>query len=211
MTMDGKIATRTGASRWITDEAARERVHQDRNRYAGIMVGVGTVLADNPMLDCRIENGRNPVRIVCDSTLRTPIASRLVATANEIPTIILTLRDDKGSIQPYLAKNCKIITVPIGKGGKLDLEYGLKKVAEMGIDSILLEGGATLNASMLRTGLVQKVQAYIAPKIFGGKDAPSPVAGLGVSSPADAYKLINTKTTILGVDILIESEVELVK
>ena len=211
MTTDGKIATRTGASRWITGPEARNRVHADRHRYSGIAVGVGTVLTDDPMLDCRTEKDpKNPVRIIFDSTLRTPLTSRVVVTANQIPTILVTAITDKKLHEPFLATSCTILPVPI-LGDRLDLQVALKLLGEMGIDSILLEGGATLNASMLAAGLVQKVQTYIAPKIFGGKDAPSPVAGLGVDIPDNAYKLKNTKTTVLGEDILIESEVELVK
>lgn len=208
MTADGKIATRTGVSRWITGAEARNRVHADRNRIAGIMIGVGTVLADDPMLDCRTEKDpKNPIRIVCDSTLRLPISSRIVATAGQIPTILLTSIVDEKIHEPYLASGCTVLPVP-RKNDKLDLEFGLKLLGAMGIDSILLEGGATLNASMLEARLVQKVQTYIAPKIFGGKNAPSPVAGIGVDIPDNAYILKNTKTTILGEDILIESEVD---
>ena len=208
MTADGKIATRTGVSRWITGAEARNRVHADRNRIAGIMIGVGTVLADDPMLDCRTEKDpKNPIRIVCDSTLRLPISSRIVATAGQIPTILLTSIIDEKIHEPYLASGCTVLPVP-RKNDKLDLEFGLKLLGAMGIDSILLEGGATLNASMLEARLVQKVQTYIAPKIFGGKNAPSPVAGIGVDIPDNAYILKNTKTTILGADILIESEVD---
>ena len=207
MTADGKIATKTGASRWITGVVARNRVHEDRHRYSGIMVGVGTVLADDPMLDCRLEHGKNPTRIICDSMLRTPVSSRIMETATQIPTVILTTSVNTERHKSYLEKGCKIVSIP-SKNGRLDLEIGLQLLGEMGIDSILLEGGATLNASMLEAGLVQKVQTYLAPKIFGGITAPTPVAGLGVESPDHAYQLINTKTTILGADILIESEVD---
>ena len=208
MTADGKIATRTGASRWITGAEARSRVHADRHRYAGIMVGVGTILADDPMLDCRTEKDpKNPIRIIFDSTLRTPITSRVVETAGQIETFLITTCLDQKIHDPYEAKGCIVLPVP-RKNGKLNLEFGLKLLGNMGIDSILLEGGATLNASMLEAGLVQKVQTYIAPKIFGGKNAPSPVAGIGVDIPDNAYRLKNTKTTVLGADILIESEVD---
>ena len=208
MTADGKIATRTGAARWITGAAARAQVHADRHRYTGIMVGIGTVLADDPMLDCRTEKDfKNPIRIICDSTLQTPITSKVVATAKQIPTVILTACADSKLHEPYLGAGCTIISVPL-KGDHLNLAFGLCELGKMGIDSILLEGGATLNAAMLAAKLVQRVQTYIAPKIFGGKEAPSPIAGLGVDTPDNAYKLINPKTTVLGGDILIEAEVD---
>ena len=206
MTADGKIATHTGASRWITGEIARAKVHKDRHRYTGIMVGVGTVIADDPMLDCRIENGKNPTRIICDTTLRTPVDSRVIRTAVAIPTILLSACTDVTKHYPYTTAGCQIITVPL-KGDQLDLQVGMKILAEIGIDSILLEGGATLNASAMEAGVVQKVQTYIAPKLFGGRAAPTPIAGLGVDHPDQAYRLKNRQITVLGEDILIESEV----
>ena len=207
MTSDGKIATYTGASRWITGEDARKRVHEDRHRYAGIMVGVQTVIIDDPMLDCRIENGKNPIRIICDTTLRIPLTSRIIKTAKTIPTYLVTACTDKTKQQLYLGAGCKIMIVPL-KADKLDLQEMMRMLAEVGIDSILLEGGATLNASSLEAGIVQKVQTYIASKLFGGRSAPTPIAGLGVDHPDEAYQLKNRKITILGEDILIESDVD---
>lgn len=207
MTTDGKIATHTGASRWITGNFARRRVHEDRNLYTGIMVGVGTVLTDDPMLDCRIEGSKNPIRIICDTTLRTPINARIIETAKTIPTILLTAIADKKSHQQYIDVGCLVMTVPL-KEDKLDLQVAMKILAENGIDSILLEGGATLNASALEAGIINKVQTYIAPKLFGGLSAPTPIAGLGVDYPHQAYMLKNRKITVLGEDILIESEIK---
>lgn len=206
MTSDGKIATHTGASRWITGPVARTRVHEDRKRYTAIMVGVGTVIADDPMLDCRIENGRNPIRMICDTTLKTPLDSRVVQTAKDIPTWIATTNENAAQHELYRAHGCKVMMVN-AKDGRLDLGSLMLKLGELGIDSILLEGGATLNASVLESGMVNKVQTYIAPKLFGGATAPTPVAGSGVAHPNQAYRLKNQKITILGEDILIESEV----
>ena len=206
MTSDGKIATRTGASRWITGYEARKKVHEDRHRYAGIMVGVGTVIADDPMLDSRIEGSKNPIRIICDTTLRTPMGSRIIKTAESIPTILLSACTDVTRHHPYTNAGCQIITIPL-RDHKLDLRVAMNILAEIGIDSILLEGGATLNASAMEARVVQKVQTYIAPKLFGGESAPTPIAGLGVDHPDQAYRLKNSKVTLLGEDILIESEV----
>ena len=206
MTSDGKIATHTGSSRWITGESARTKVHEDRHLYSGIMVGVGTVIADDPMLDCRIKGGRNPIRIICDTTLRTPHNSRIIETAESIRTILITACTDEIKHQLYISVGCRIMTVPL-KDAKLDLQVAMRILAEEGIDSILLEGGATLNASALDAGIVNKVQTYIAPKLFGGASAPTPIAGRGVNHPDQAYILKNRKITILGEDILIESEV----
>lgn len=207
MTMDGKISTVTGQSKWITGEMARKNVHQDRNQYTAIMVGIGTVIADNPMLDCRIENGRNPIRIICDSNLRTPIVSNVVKTAKSIRTIIATTKADTDSYKVFLDNNCEILVVP-SKDRLIDLQKLMLKLGEMNIDSILLEGGSTLNYSALEGRIVHKVQCYIAPKLFGGDISESPVGGKGFSKISNAVKLKNSTITQIAEDILIESEVD---
>lgn len=205
MTMDGKIATRTGASRWITGEAARRRVHRDRHRYTAIMAGVGTVLADDPMLNCRIKGGKNPVRIICDTHLRTPLTSQIVRTAGEIPTILATCAEPS-LYGPYLDAHCQVWTLP-ERDGHVDLDALMDRLGSAGIDSVLLEGGGTLNWAALESGIVQRVQAYVAPKLFGG-DAKSPVEGQGVALPDQAVALKNTRILRVGKDILLESEVD---
>ncbi len=207
MTMDGKIATQTGLSRWITGEVARHKVHQDRHRYSGIMVGVGTVLQDNPMLDCRLSNSKNPIRIICDSQLRTPLDSNVVTTALKIPTILATCCTDTKRHEPYLSAGCRILTIS-PKHNRVNLNELMKLLGAEGIDSIMLEGGGTLNWAALESGMVHKVQAYIAPKLFGGATAKTPISGLGIGNPEHAVRLKNTTITSLGEDFLIESEVE---
>ncbi|MGI6013412.1 MAG: bifunctional diaminohydroxyphosphoribosylaminopyrimidine deaminase/5-amino-6-(5-phosphoribosylamino)uracil reductase RibD [Oscillospiraceae bacterium] len=207
MTMDGKIATRTGASKWITGEAARKRVHADRHRYSAIMVGVGTVLADDPLLTCRVPEGKNPVRIVCDTHLRTPLTAQIVTTAATVKTIFATACLDSAKQRPYLDAGCEIIPVS-ERNGHLDLMQLMQRLGEDGIDSILLEGGGTLNWSALESGIVNRVQAYLAPKLFGGTGAPSPIGGMGVQTPANAVRLCRPVITQIGEDILIESEVQ---
>ena len=205
MTMDGKIACYTGKSQWITDEAARENVHHDRLKHMGIMVGVGTVLADNPMLTCRIEGGKHPVRIICDTNLRTPIDSNIVCTAKEIPTIIAC---SKGDTAEFEAMGCQIVKVP-EKDGYVDLKQLMVILGrDYKIDSILLEGGGQLNWSAMKSGIVSKVQAYIAPKIFGGKGAPTAVSGIGAASPDECVMLYDRQIKTIGDDILIESRVK---
>ena len=206
MTMDGKIATNTGKSKWITGEAARQRVHEDRHRYSAIMVGIGTILSDDPMLTCRLQNRKNPVRIICDTHLRTPITSNVVATAFQAKTVICTACTDSKKHKAYLDEGCEIITLPI-KNGHIDLNILMTELGKKNIDSILLEGGSTLNWSALESGIVNKVQAYIAPKLFGGNDSKSPIGGAGLDDPKDAFRLINPKVTCYDDDILIESEV----
>ncbi len=207
MTMDGKIATTTGASQWITGEEARRRVHEDRHRYRGILVGVGTVLADDPQLTCRIPNGRNPLRIVCDSQLRTPLHAQLVRTAKEVPTLLATCCADEETLAPYRASGCEILSLPCAEDGHLDLKALLSALGQRQVDSLLVEGGATLNWSFLQHGLVQKVQCYLAPKLFGGATAKSPIGGIGVPLPDRAFPLSSPRIMPLGRDLLLESEV----
>ena len=120
MTMDGKIATVTGASKWITSEAARADVQQQRHRFSGIMVGVGTILADDPLLTCHMENGKNPVRIVCDTQLRTPLQAQVVATAKQIPTILATCCADPKRQAIYRQAGCRVICLD-KRNGHIDL------------------------------------------------------------------------------------------
>lgn len=206
MTIDGKIATVSGKSKWITGEMSRENVHNDRNKYSAIMVGVGTVLADNPLLTCRIKDGRNPIRIICDTNLKTPLNSQIVSTANYIPTIISTCNLDKEEQDLYRFKGCEVIVVS-KKDGHVNLNELMVCLGKMNIDSILLEGGASLNWSALESKIVNKVKTYIAPKIFGGISAKSPIGGCGIDLPDNGIKLTTPKITLLGEDVLLESEV----
>lgn len=207
MTMDGKIAAYTGKSQWITSEAAREYVHAQRHNYRGIMVGVQTVLEDDPMLTCRLEGKRNPIRIICDSQLRTPLDCKIVKSAKDVDTIIATCLEDNDKIKAYESMGVTVIVVKKNKDGKVSLPELMDELGKRKIDSIMVEGGATLNWSLLEAGLVNKVQAYIAPKLLGGATAKSPVAGLGFENPDLAVKLINSQIISLGEDFLIESEV----
>ena len=206
MSADGKIACHNGQSRWITGEQARHHVHLLRNRYAAIMVGVETVLADDPELTCRLENGHNPLRIVCDSQLRTPPSAKLVATASKVPTVIATCVPDASRHQPYLDSGCQVWALP-EKDGRVNLEALLVRLGEQKIDSLLVEGGGQLNWSLLEGGLVQRVYTYIAPKILGGATAKSPVSGQGVDNPQQAFSLRLLSTQQLGADLLLESEI----
>ena len=236
MTLDGKIATRDGFSKWITGEAARENVHKDRNKYSGIMAGIGTVFKDDPMLNCRVLGGRNPVRIICDSKLRIPETSQIVKTAGEIPTLIAcaipeNMADQVKENQELYEKikllnraGCQVILCGSGAGEKTDLKllmrllgnpalrtnqpYWKNAETKEPVDSILLEGGAVLNEAALKAGIVHKVQAYVAPKIFGGEAAKTPVGGFGVRMPDEAYALKNIEISRLGGDILIEGQVK---
>ncbi|MGO4963601.1 bifunctional diaminohydroxyphosphoribosylaminopyrimidine deaminase/5-amino-6-(5-phosphoribosylamino)uracil reductase RibD [Anaerovoracaceae bacterium Sow4_D4] len=213
MTLDGKIATRTGASKWITGEAARNHVHQLRGRYAGILAGIGTVLADDPMLNCRIDGAHQPLRIILDSHLRIPMGSRLVRSAKEYPLLIVcneSTRDrEEGTnrIQKLEEAGAKIWALP-EKNGHPDLNVLMQRLGEEKIDSVLIEGGGTVNEAVLKAHIVHHVYAYIAPKIFGGEDAKTPVEGSGIRLPQECAKLRLAKITVLLNDMLLEYDVE---
>lgn len=206
MTMDGKIATHANHSKWISGTQARERVHQTRHAVSAIMVGVQTILQDDPLLTCRIENGKNPIRIVCDTNLRTPLTSQIVKTANSIRTYIATTCQDEKRLAPYREQGCQFIQVG-KKESHIDLVELMRILGSMGMDSVLIEGGAHLNWSALHQRIVDELQVYIAPKIFGGI-AKTPVSGEGVEYPDEAIQLNTYAVTKLGEDYLIESEVK---
>lgn len=205
MTVDGKIATYTGASKWISCEESRLKVHELRNEFSAIMVGIGTVMKDDPMLNCRMENGKNPIRIICDTHLKLPLTSNIAKTARSIETFIATCQTDDAKMLPYKNLGCKFITVD-KKDELIDLNQLMLKLGEMDIDSVLLEGGGRLNWSALNQRIVQETAVFIAPKIFGGK-ALTPISGVGVSKPGDAVKLNPYSFSKVGSDFLIESEV----
>lgn len=205
MTMDGKIATYAHNSQWISGEESRKKVHETRHAFSAIMVGVNTVIRDNPMLTCRIENGINPLRVICDTNLRTPLDSRVVETADSVPTCIFTACDDELKKEPYIKRGCKLINVS-RRENHTDLSEVMKILGSMEIDSVLLEGGGALNWSALKQQVVDEVQTYVAPKIFGGAGA-SPVGGEGVEFPKDAVMLRPYSVSQIGEDYLIESEV----
>ncbi|MEO1816184.1 MAG: bifunctional diaminohydroxyphosphoribosylaminopyrimidine deaminase/5-amino-6-(5-phosphoribosylamino)uracil reductase RibD [Acetobacterium sp.] len=203
MTLDGKIATHTGKSKWITGEEARQAVQQTRSEVTGIMVGVNTILQDDPQLTCRIEGGKNPSRIICDTHLRTPLTAQVVATARKIPTYLATCSRDQNKIKRFEIMGCKILTVPPA-GDHLDLRELMTQLGQEGIDSILLEGGGTLNFSALKSGIVNQLQVYLAPKIFGGAAAKTPVEGPGLEDPGEAFQFTDRKIKIFGDDICLE-------
>lgn len=207
MTADGKIATCEGKSKWITGEAARLDVQKSRHRYAAIMAGVGTIIADDPMLNCRLAGGNSPVRIICDTHLRTPEKAKVVETAGEFETLIATCCTDKEKHLQYLKKGCQILVLT-EKDGHVDLKELMKELGKRKIDSVFLEGGGWLNYSALQSGIVNKVQCYMASKIFGGADAKSPVEGRGVRLPEEGFRLKNRRIREIGEDILIEWEAE---
>lgn len=206
--LDGKIATKTGESKWITGEESRRMVHELRKEYSAIMVGTNTVIEDNPELTCRIEEGVNPIRIVVDSTLRIPVMSKLITTSKEIKTIVATTKNADKSKALVLEDNGVQVLFINEKDNRVDLKELIIELGKMNIDSVLLEGGSTLNYSALKEGIVDKVQFYIAPKIIGGEKSKTSVDGDGIDNLKDCFKLKNITTNVVGEDILIEGYVE---
>lgn len=206
MTLDGKIATRTGKSKWITGEEARAHTHGLRGRYAAILCGIGTVLADDPMLNSRIDGAHQPLRIVLDSSLRIPLDSQLIRTAGEYRTMVVCAEESekKALLQE---KGVEVLCLK-GAEGKVDLDALMDELGRREIDSVLVEGGGEVHEAFRSAGLVNHVCCYIAPKIFGGREAKGPVGGLGVEEPAQAMLLKNRKITALGADILLEYDCE---
>nr|WP_300651012.1 bifunctional diaminohydroxyphosphoribosylaminopyrimidine deaminase/5-amino-6-(5-phosphoribosylamino)uracil reductase RibD [uncultured Anaerobutyricum sp.] len=215
MTMDGKIACYTGDSKWVTGEESRAHVQTLRNHYKGIMAGIGTVLADDPMLNCRIEGGRDPIRIIADSHLRIPMDSQLVRTAGQQPLIVACLPDaDEEKAAQLQEKGVEVLRIPgvttadITEEQKevISLPVLMKELGARKIDGILLEGGGQLNESALQAGIVDRIYCYIAPKIFGGAQAKTPVEGQGLTRAADAWQFKRIGMQEFGQDILLEYE-----
>lgn len=210
MTLDGKIACHTGDSQWITGPKSREHVHGLRKKYSSILVGIGTALADDPMLNCRTEKGADPVRLIADSQCRLPLSSNLVKTAKKIPTIVVTtelalLSGD--SLKRAEALQKKGVEILLCGTAEVDFDLLLDLLAERDIDSVLVEGGGTVNASFLEAGLVDRVYAFLGPKLVGGADSKSPVEGKGVAKMADAAELNDIEVQRFDDDIMITGRV----
>ncbi|MFM7304921.1 MAG: bifunctional diaminohydroxyphosphoribosylaminopyrimidine deaminase/5-amino-6-(5-phosphoribosylamino)uracil reductase RibD [Alphaproteobacteria bacterium] len=207
-TLDGRIATATGESRWITGEAARREVHALRARHDAILVGSGTVLADDPDLTCRIPGmERVPMlRVVADARLRTPEASRLVQGAEVAPVLIITAPGHPPAAQaPFMAAGADIVTVPAHAAGGLDLPSLLRALGRRGVTRVLAEGGAGLAAALLRQGLVDRLVWFHAPAVMGGDGHPA-LEGLRLAALSAMPRFRRTAQRALGDDMLCEFE-----
>lgn len=226
MTADGKIATKTGASKWITGEKARARVQEMRHCYMGIIAGIGTVFADDPMLNVRLEGKKSPIRIICDSRLRIPLDSKICRSAGQYRTMIACGKIEDGDLgiekkkeqdadckemvrkaEKLRAMGIEVVSLPDVQG-RVDLLQLMNYLGSQKIDSVFLEGGGELNDSFLRAGLVQELKVFIAPKIFGGKEAKTPVSGVGVELPDQGTAFVLEKTSVIGEDFLLEYRAE---
>lgn len=199
MTLDGKIATYNGHSQWITGEAARADVHELRDEVDGILVGVGTVLKDNPALTTRLKDrqGKNPIRIVMDRQLRTPLDAQILNTS-VARTIIVTEEGNEEQAKRY--PGIEFIYVQV-ENGKLDLNDTLKKIYALGITDILVEGGGAINASFLRANLIDKFYVYIAPKVLGGENSITPFTGEDAETIDEAMNLEFGEIEKIGEDL----------
>ncbi len=208
MTADGKIAAYTGLSKWISGESARQYVHQMRGRYAGILAGIGTVLADDPMLNCRAKGAHQPLRIIVDSSLQIPLTSKIVKTANQYPTMIACAVqvESNAKAKALAAQGIDVISLP-DQNGRVDLNALMRFLGEKKIDSVLIEGGGTINEAALKVGIINHVCTFIAPKLLGGKDAKTPVEGQGFASPDEAVLLCTPTIKRFDDDILLEYDI----
>lgn len=208
MTLDGKIATAIGQSKWITNETSRAYGYKLRDIYDGIMVGINTVIEDNPMLTARVDGGKNPIRIVVDSSLKIDINANVVQDKSAKTIIATTDKADKDKILKLQAQDVDVIVVDKDENDKVDIEKLLDILGQKNICSILVEGGATLSGSFVAKKLVDKVYFFIAPKIIGGKEAKTSVAGTGILNLQEALALKDIQIEKLEEDILIIGRVD---
>jgi diaminohydroxyphosphoribosylaminopyrimidine deaminase/5-amino-6-(5-phosphoribosylamino)uracil reductase len=199
--LDGRIATRAGDSRWITGEESRARVHTLRHEYDAIMVGAGTAVADDPLLTDRsnLPRHRPLVRVVLDDELRLPPDSRLAQGAHQAPVIVFASgRADSRAASALEARGVEVVRLP---GPARDTAAVLASLRERAIQSVLVEGGAQVAGSLVDAGLVDKVTFFVAPLVIGGRDAPAAVAGEGSARLADALRLRDVEITRRGDDV----------
>lgn len=202
MTLDGKIATANGDSKWITGEAARTFAHRLRRQHDAVLVGIGTVLADDPELTTRMVQGKNPVRVVLDTKLRISLMTTVLNPAAE--TIIFTgmeADEDKANALNALP-NVEVVRLP-AEEGKLPIAKVVAALAERGITSLLVEGGSSVHGAFYDAGLADRVYAFVAPKIIGGKNALPPVGGAGSEFVAEGWLLEEVEVQKLGTDIMV--------
>ena len=202
--LDGRIATRTGESRWITGPEARDRAHAMRAQHDAVMVGTRTVLADDPQLTCRLPglSHRSPVRVVIDRHLRIPLTARLIAQAQQAPSWVVTLASaDAARCEAFRASGVTLIEVPADADGNVDLGAALLALGERGLTRLLVEGGARLAASLLRAGLVDRLAWFHAPMLLGG-DGLAALAGFGLDGLAAAPRFERLSAEPVGADLL---------
>jgi diaminohydroxyphosphoribosylaminopyrimidine deaminase/5-amino-6-(5-phosphoribosylamino)uracil reductase len=202
--LDGRIATHSGESRWITGEEAREHAHLLRAEHDAIMVGIGSALADNPELNCRLPGleHRTPTRVIADSWLRLPMTAKVIQTARKYPTVMLTRADTPASRRKaFLDCGVDLIDVPLDAAKSMNLSEGLRGLGDLGLNRLLVEGGSTLSASLLKEKLVDRVAWYRSPRLIGG-DGLAAIQAFGLDKLADTPQLRLLTRRHLGRDLL---------
>lgn len=209
MTLDGQTATSTGASQWITNPASREEVHRLRDRCDAVVTGVGTVVADDCQLTVRLpQGGRDPLRVVVDSTLRVPEQARILHLSSSAGTLLATTRQAApAKVAMLRERGVEVLVCADDDQGRVDLVDLMRKLGNRDIQHVLLEAGATLNRAALKAGIVNRLALFVAPMLFGGGDGMPLFAGAGVLSPDAAYRLEDLRTRIIDGDVLVEGEI----
>lgn len=204
ITLDGRIATRDGNSRWITAEAARREVHRLRAETDAVLVGIGTVLADDPLLTARLRGAKNPLRVVLDPSLKTPLKARVMTSLGDAPVLFLTTsKAPSGKIKKIQEAGARVEWMPADRG-EISFVTILEKLGKAGVTSLLIEGGGKVNGMALRAGAVDRVIFYIAPKLLCGEDAKSVISGRAIRSLARALVLRDVQIRKVGEDIRVE-------
>ncbi len=208
MTLDGKIATVTGESKWISNEASRQHSQELRNQYMGILVGIGTVLADDPQLTCRLPGGRQPVRIVVDSKLRIPEEATVLTEQDTAKTVLAIAKaTDFEKLSRIETRGITVYVCPDETEEKVDFRKLFSLLGKEGMDSILVEGGAQISGAILKERLPDRVLTYIAPKLVGGAKAKTPIEGEGIASLAEALTLEDLEVIPLDGDVALTGRV----
>ena len=213
VTLDGKVATRGGHSRWVTGAASRKAGHRMRDTHDAIAVGVGTVLGDDPTLTCReVRGGRDPVRVVVDSRLRTPVDAKVMRAAADsaAPTLVVTSsRASARKTRALTRAGAEVLVVDLDADGRhVDVGSMLSALAERGLLSLLLEGGPRLAGAFWRAGLVDRMAAFVAPKVLGDARAMSMVAGAPAELMSEAVELADVRVRRMGRDVLVEGKIQ---
>jgi diaminohydroxyphosphoribosylaminopyrimidine deaminase/5-amino-6-(5-phosphoribosylamino)uracil reductase len=201
LSLDGRIASRTGSSKWVTGPEARARVHLLRSRHDAVMIGIGTALADDPRLTVRDAPGDNPLRVVLDTRLRLPITGRLVQSARDVPTWVICTTDAPSSPEDALVeRGVEVLRAPPSAEGRIDVLPALKMLASRGVVSVMVEGGAELAGSVLAGGLVDELHCFVAPILLGPRGRPGAVDWAGPATPGEAPAIEDPQWEVCGLD-----------
>ena len=223
MTLDGKTATVSNASHWITGAESRRLVHRIRHQYSAIMVGIDTVLSDDPLLNIRLKTRarttisdqprvtapawKNPLKIIADTHGRIPLTAKVLTNDPQLTLVAVTEAANPSKVKEIERTGAQVLICP-EINHRINLEFLMTSLGTIGIDSVMIEGGSTLAFSALQCGIVDKLITFIAPKVLGGTTAPTPVGGNGITKMEDAIRLGPMKTRKIGADLMVEAHLE---